>query len=122
MTACLMKLWIGAASRSSPTHHTNLPRCSSFTSAWNAFSAAAFRERMKRKNIDDKAVIDDSISALQSHKTPNNLLFYSIGQRGLFHWFYRLNSLYRSSLSTINLGAIADEYVKDINFLNKIGF
>ena len=82
----------------------------------------AVRDRMRKKGVDDKAVIDAAIADLNAHKTSDNLLFYSIGQRSLFHWFYRVYALYRALLSKVNLEPISDAYVEDINFLNKLGF
>ena len=82
----------------------------------------AVRVRLQRATINPAAVIDDPISRLQGVKDEKNLLFFSIGQRGLFHWFTQIYSLYRTLLSTLDFTVIAKAYADDLNYLNNIGF
>jgi DGQHR domain-containing protein len=83
---------------------------------------AAVRARLERATINPVAVIDEPINRLQQVKDEKNLLFFSIGQRGLFHWYTQIYGLYRNRLSTLDFTVIAKAYAEDLNFLNKAGF
>ena len=83
---------------------------------------AAVRERLERVRINPVTVIDNPIKQLQQVKDERNLLFFSIGQRGLFHWFSLVHTLYRTRLSTVDYAVTAEAYANDLNFLNNIGF
>jgi DGQHR domain-containing protein len=82
----------------------------------------AVRVRLRRATINPEAVIDEPINRLHQVKDEKNLLFFSIGQRGLFHWYTQIFSLYRSLLSTLDYTDIAQAYSDDLNFLNRSGF
>jgi len=82
----------------------------------------AVRAAARQEGVDQTAVIDAPIRQMQQLKDNNDLLYFSIGQRGLFYWFAQLHSLYRAHLSTVDVTEIAESYVEDLNFLHRIGF
>lgn len=80
----------------------------------------AYRDELKTEKFDPEEVIEKPLAALKLTKQQQvkvaELLFTSIGQRGLFAWFPNLRRVYALA-GHKNLEGIAKEYVDDLNIM-----
>jgi DGQHR domain-containing protein len=78
-----------------------------------------FRSEISRRGLAPAEVIEAPLSSLQRIKDTQKgaeLLFLSIGQRGLFSWFHTLRKIYRDC-GFDDLVQISKEYRTDLNLL-----
>lgn len=80
------------------------------------------KRQLKELGIDVKKVIDEAVTALSNLKDEDDLLTYSVGQRGLFSMSQKVVLLYKEILESEDFSEIGDAFVEDLNSLEKRDF
>lgn len=78
-----------------------------------------FKQALRKRGRDPEKLVDEPLRKLQQIKddqTGAELLFYPVGQRALFAWFYYLQKIYNSA-GYEDFAAIATAYGEDLALL-----